>query len=89
MITERDVEHIAQLADIAISREELEEFTPRFNQILEYFDLLDQVEGTTGQQQDRFNIFREDIVEPSLPREEVIAIAPESEDGFIKAPRVM
>ena len=89
MITERDVEHIAQLADIAISREELEEFTPRFNQILDYFDLLDQVEGTVGQQQDRFNIFREDIVEPSLPQEEVIAIAPESEDGFIKAPRVM
>ena len=89
MITERDVEHIAQLADIAISREELEEFTPRFNQILDYFDLLDQVEGTSGQEQDRFNIFREDIVEPSLTQEEVIAIAPESEDGFIKAPRVM
>jgi len=89
MITERDVEHIAQLADIAISREELEEFTPRFNQILDYFDLLDQVEGTSGQEQDRFNIFREDIVEPSLPQEEVLVIAPESEDGFIKAPRVM
>jgi aspartyl-tRNA(Asn)/glutamyl-tRNA(Gln) amidotransferase subunit C len=89
MITERDVEHIAQLADIAISREELEEFTPRFNQILDYFDLLDQVEGSSGQEQDRFNIFREDIVEPSLSQEEVIAIAPESEDGFIKAPRVM
>ena len=83
MITERDVEHIAQLADIAISREELEQFTPQFNQ------LLDQVEGSSEAQHDQFNIFREDIVEPSLPEEEVIAIAPDSEDGFIKAPRVM
>jgi aspartyl-tRNA(Asn)/glutamyl-tRNA(Gln) amidotransferase subunit C len=89
MITERDVEHIAQLADIAISREELEQFTPQFNQILDYFDLLDQVEGSSETQHDQFNVFREDIVEPSLPEEEVIAIAPDSEDGFIKAPRVM
>jgi aspartyl-tRNA(Asn)/glutamyl-tRNA(Gln) amidotransferase subunit C len=89
MITERDVEHIAQLADIAISREELEQFTSQFNQILDYFDLLDQVEGTSGREQEQFNVFREDIVEPSLPQEEVIAIAPDSEDGFIKAPRVM
>jgi aspartyl-tRNA(Asn)/glutamyl-tRNA(Gln) amidotransferase subunit C len=89
MITERDVEHIAQLADIAISREELEQFTPQFNQILDYFDLLDQVEGTSEAQHDQFNVFREDIVEPSLPGDEVLAIAPDSEDGFIKAPRVM
>jgi aspartyl-tRNA(Asn)/glutamyl-tRNA(Gln) amidotransferase subunit C len=89
MITERDVEHIAQLADIAISREELEQFTPQFNQILDYFDLLDQVEGTSETQHDQFNVFREDIVEPSLPGDEVLAIAPDSEDGFIKAPRVM
>jgi aspartyl-tRNA(Asn)/glutamyl-tRNA(Gln) amidotransferase subunit C len=89
MIAERDVEHIAQLADIAISREELEEFTPQVNQILDYFDLLDQVEGTTGRESDLFNVFREDIVEPSLAQEEVMAIAPDSEDGFIKAPRVM
>ncbi|MBP1929773.1 aspartyl-tRNA(Asn)/glutamyl-tRNA(Gln) amidotransferase subunit C [Methanolinea mesophila] len=89
MIAERDVEHIAQLADIAISREELEEFTPQVNQILDYFDLLDQVEGTSGGEQELFNVFRDDTVEPSLPREDVIAIAPDSEDGFIKAPRVM
>ena len=89
MITERDTEHIGQLADIAIHREELASFTSRFNEILEYFDLLDQVEVVEEVEDRAYNILREDEVTPSLSQEEALSNAPGNEDGFFKAPRVM
>lgn len=89
MVSENDVEHIAELADIGISREELAEFTGQFNEILDYFDILDQVEAAVAWEQDLANIFREDEIEPSLSQEEVLSNARETEDGFFRAPRVM
>jgi len=89
MVTEKDVEHIAELADIGINTGELGTFTHQFNAILDYFDVLDQVKGDTTVTSDLINIMREDVVEPSLPRDEVLKNAPAQEDGFIKAPRVM
>jgi len=89
MVSERDVAHIAELADIGIDKEELEEFTGRFNEILEYFDILDKVEAGEPREADLVNIFREDVVESSLPTDEVLANTREKEDGFFRAPRVM
>ena len=89
MVSERDVAHIAELADIGIEKEELEEFTGRFNEILTYFDILDKVPRGAPREADLVNIFREDVVESSLPPEEVLANTPEKEDGFFRAPRVM
>ena len=89
MVNEKDVEHIAELADIGINTGELGIFTNQFNAILEYFDVLDQVKGDTTVTRDLINIMREDVVEPSLPRDDVLRNAPAQENGFIKAPRVM
>jgi len=89
MITERDVEHIGMLADIAILRDELEEFTTSFNRILEYFDILDQVTGDGENEEAMFNVFREDEAAPSLSREETLSNAKDTEEGFFRAPRVM
>jgi aspartyl-tRNA(Asn)/glutamyl-tRNA(Gln) amidotransferase subunit C len=89
MVSEKDVQHIAGLADVGISDEELGTFTHQFNAILEYFDILDRVEGTDHASRDLYNILREDEIEPSLSQDEVLRNAPAREDGFIKAPRVM
>jgi len=89
MVTEKDVQHIAELADVGVSAGELENFTHQFNAIIEYFDTLDRVEGKDEITRDLYNVLREDEVEPSLPQEEVLRNAPAQEDGFIKAPRVM
>jgi aspartyl-tRNA(Asn)/glutamyl-tRNA(Gln) amidotransferase subunit C len=89
MVSEKDVQHIAELADIGISSEELGTFTHQFNEILEYFDQLDAVKGDAAAIKDLYNVMREDEIEPSLSREEVLRNAPAQEDGFIKAPRVM
>jgi aspartyl-tRNA(Asn)/glutamyl-tRNA(Gln) amidotransferase subunit C len=89
MVTEQDVQHIAELADIGIDAGELGTFTAQFNAILDYFDVLDRVQGDGAGARDLINVMREDIVEPSLPQEDVLRNAPAQEDGFIKAPRVM
>jgi aspartyl-tRNA(Asn)/glutamyl-tRNA(Gln) amidotransferase subunit C len=89
MISERDVEHIAMLADIGIEKEELDEFTDQFHAILDYFDILDRVEGGIELEQDLYNVLRDDVVEPSLPQDEVLRNTREAEDGFFRAPRVM
>ena len=89
MVTEKDVQHIAELADVGVSAGELENFTHQFNAIIEYFDTLDRVEGKDEITRDLYNVLREDEAEPSLPQEEVLRNAPAREDGFIKAPRVM
>ena len=89
MVSENDVQHIAELADVGISSDQLGSFTHQFNAIIEYFDILDRVEGKEAVTHELYNILREDVVEPSLPQEEVLRNAPAREDGFIKAPRVM
>jgi len=89
MVSEKDVKHIGELADIGISDDELGQFTHQFNAILEYFDTLDKVHGEPKATRDLTNIMRDDVVEPSLPREDVLRNAAGQEDGFIKAPRVM
>ena len=89
MVTEHDVQHIAELADVGINKDELGTFTSQFNAILEYFDTLDTVKGSTAVKSELFNVLREDVIEPSLPQEDVLKNAPAQEDGFIKAPRVM
>jgi aspartyl-tRNA(Asn)/glutamyl-tRNA(Gln) amidotransferase subunit C len=89
MVTEHDVQHIAELADVGINKDELGTFTTQFNAILDYFDMLDTVKGNVTATGDLFNVLREDEVEPSLPQDEVLKNAPYKEDGFIKAPRVM
>lgn len=89
MVTEHDVQHIAELADVGINKEDLGTFTSQFNAILDYFDTLDTVKGSTAAKSELFNIMREDVIEPSLPQEDVLKNAPAQEDGFIKAPRVM
>jgi aspartyl-tRNA(Asn)/glutamyl-tRNA(Gln) amidotransferase subunit C len=89
MVTEHEVTHIAELADVGINIGELGAFTHQFNAILEYFDILDQVRGEQAVTRDLCNVLREDVVEPSLSQEDVLRNAAQTEDGFIKAPRVM
>jgi len=89
MIEEKDVEHIAELADIGMERSELAEFTAQFNEILDYFGVLDQVRTEASSDAEDYNIFRDDEPAASLSQEEVLANAKETEDGFFRAPRVM
>ncbi len=92
-LSEEEVEHIAALARINISEEEKTLFTEQFNTILEYFELLAELDtdavapATPG-----INLatpFRTDTVKPSLTAEEALKNASKTERGFFKAPKII
>ncbi len=89
MVSKKEIEHIAGLAIIGITHEELVEFTPQVNAVIDYFDILDHVPPGEPYEASQFNVFREDEVTPSFPQEEVLRNAAETEDGYFRAPRVM
>ena len=89
MVSEEEVESIAKLADITIEKEKLAGFTSRFNDILEYFDILDQVAQDETTKDDLYNVLREDEVMPSLTQEEALVNSGETEEGYIKSPKVL
>ncbi|MDY6764643.1 MAG: Asp-tRNA(Asn)/Glu-tRNA(Gln) amidotransferase subunit GatC [Halobacteria archaeon] len=83
-----DVEHIADLARVRLEEGEKESFVDEFNEILNYFDKLDEIPDEVEASDDLENVMRADEVEDSLSREEVLGNAPETEDGYIKGPKV-
>jgi aspartyl-tRNA(Asn)/glutamyl-tRNA(Gln) amidotransferase subunit C len=92
-ITKEEVEHIAQLAHIELTEEEKEVFTEQFNEILEFFRKIDEVDTANVPPMyhvlDIVNVYREDEVEETLPKENVLENAPKKEERFFKSPRIV
>jgi aspartyl-tRNA(Asn)/glutamyl-tRNA(Gln) amidotransferase subunit C len=92
-LSKKEVEHIAWLAHIELSDKEKGLFTEQFNEILDYFKKIDEVdtEGVepTYHVLDLKNVSRTDETTPSLPIEEALRNAPKKDKKFIKAPRIV
>jgi len=92
-LSKKEVEHIAWLAHIELSDKEKTLFTEQFNEILDYFKKIDEVdtEGVepTYHVLDLKNVSRKDKTTPSLPTDEALRNAPKKEKKFIKAPRIV
>ena len=90
-ITRADVEHVAQLARLALTEEEITSLTGELAAILDYaaeVSALD-TEGVepTAHPLPLVNVLRPDEVRPCLDRDEVLAAAPAVEDGRFRVPR--
>lgn len=92
-LSQKEVEHVAWLAHIELSEQEKALFTEQFNEILDYFKMIDGVdtEGVepTYHVLDIKNVSRKDQITPSLPTEEALKNAPKREKKFFKAPRII
>lgn len=92
-VTLNDVEHIAELARLKFSDEELKSFTHQLNEILKYVEKLNELD--TGNVEplshpvEGNNVFREDELRPSASREEALKNAPNRNDEFFKVPKVI
>ena len=88
-----DVEHVARLARLGLTDEEKERFRRQLGVILEHAANVAEVAAEhvppTYQPVARSNVFRPDVVAPSLTHEEALASAPEAEDGRFKVPRIL
>lgn len=92
-LTIKEVEHVALLARLTLTEDEKEIFAPQLNTILDYVDKLnelntDEVEPLTHILP-LYNIYRDDVVEPSSPRAEILANAPVVEENQYKVPKIM
>ncbi len=92
-LTTADVEHVASLARLGLSREETERLRLQLSSILEHIEVLQQLDTDrippTAQVNSLTNVLREDVVRPSLTQRTVLANAPQSRDGFFEVRAVM
>ena len=92
-VTLKDVKHIAELARLEFSGEELESFTHQLNQILEYVEKLNELDTENveplSHPVEGNNAFREDELKPSINREEALKNAPDRDEEFFRVPKVI
>jgi aspartyl-tRNA(Asn)/glutamyl-tRNA(Gln) amidotransferase subunit C len=92
-VTLTDVEHIAKLARLEFSPDEMEKFTHQMNDILAYIDKLNELDTSNVEPLSHVielnNVFRDDEVRPSLPAEEALKNAPTRTDTMFKVPKVI
>ena len=86
------VRHIAKLARIQMSEEELERLLPELNNILGWVEQLgevntDGIEPLTAVIDQKLRL-RDDVVNDGNKREDVLANAPDAEHGFFAVPKV-
>lgn len=92
MITVKDVEHVAKLARLDLTEEEKEKFTKQLGDVLKYVEQMNEVD-TTGVKPmahafDVVNVMRDDEVVYEQTKEELMANAPDEENGFFKVPKI-
>jgi len=87
------VQHIALLARLGVTEAELERFREQLSNILENFQILQQVDTTdvppTSQSIPLQNVTKDDKVAPSLPPDDVLANAPQREGELFRVKAVL
>ena len=92
-LTRADVIHVAKLARLDLSDEEVEEFTVQLGAILEHAADVAALDTSgvppTSHPIPLSNVLRPDEVRPTLERDAVLAMAPAEEDGRFRVPRIL
>jgi aspartyl-tRNA(Asn)/glutamyl-tRNA(Gln) amidotransferase subunit C len=92
-ITRPEVEHVAKLAHLALTDEELERVGRELNRILDHFRALAEIDTTgvpiTSHAIPMINVYREDAAGASLPVAAIVSNAPDGVDEFFRVPRIV
>ena len=93
-ISNQDIKHIINLARLHIEEHEIEEFTDKLTNILNYIDKLKEIDEKKTEQvyfvkDIKENKFREDIVEKSPGPNVTLSDAPEKDDNFYIVPNIL
>jgi aspartyl-tRNA(Asn)/glutamyl-tRNA(Gln) amidotransferase subunit C len=90
--TVETVDHVAKLAHLSLSGEERVTFARQLDQILSYAESIQAID-TSGVEPMSHALasggFREDTPRACLPRDRVLAAAPDPADGLFRVPRVL
>jgi len=92
-LTREDVLHVARLARLAFTDDEVDRFTAQLSAILDHAARVSEVAAgdvpPTSHALPLVNVFREDVVGECLSQEKALSTAPETEDGRFKVPRIL
>jgi aspartyl-tRNA(Asn)/glutamyl-tRNA(Gln) amidotransferase subunit C len=87
-LTRDDVAHVAMLARLGLSDEEMERYRHQLDAILEAISKLNEVDTSTvaetAQVGGLVNVWRDDVPRPSIGAERALANAPDSDDGYFR-----
>lgn len=88
-----DVMRLAALAKLSLSPQELELMVPKLNAIFGYFEVIKLVKVDDVEPMSHvhgsINIMRADVVQESMPNEELLKLAPDCSGRFIRTPLVI
>lgn len=93
-IDENTVKHVAYLSRLALDEKELKAYSSQLTSILSYIDKLNEIDTkdtlpTTHVLPSLKNVFRKDILRPSLPVDDVLENAPSKDGRFFKVPQII
>ena len=88
----KDIQHLAQLSSLTFTQEEMENFVPEFNNILNMINQINQAENNEEYVFTNavdIQDLREDIVGESISQEKALQNAPKQRKGCFNVPRVV
>ena len=92
-LTSDDIKHVATLARVALTPQEMERFSSQMNVILDNFRVLQEVNTDdvppTAQSLPLFTVLREDEPGPSSPKEDILSNAPRREEDYFRVRAVL
>ena len=92
MISTDDVKHVAKLARLELTEEEIDKYSKQLGSILQYVEQMNEVDTTGIEPMPHaipvYNVMREDVVKYEQTKEEMLANAPFEEDGFFRVPKI-
>lgn len=92
-LSKEEVRHLAILARVGMTDEDIEKLQGQLSNILDNFQVLQEVDTSsvqpTGHAANVNTVMREDEPRPSAPKEDVLANAPRREDDFVRVKAVL
>ena len=87
------IEHVAEVARLKLTEEEIEKFLPQLKEALEFFSQLQEV-NTNGvkpsfQPVEIKNAMREDYEKQCLGQDDALSLTEHKKDGYFKGPRAV
>jgi aspartyl-tRNA(Asn)/glutamyl-tRNA(Gln) amidotransferase subunit C len=92
-ISRDEVAHLARLARLAVTEDELTLFAGQLDVILQSVATVGEVAADdippTSHAVPLVNVFRQDVIRPGLTQQQALAAAPAAEDGRFRVPRIL
>lgn len=92
-ISSKDVAHLAKLANLPLSKQQLKSFSQELSAILKHVQKIDSIDfdtsKTTNQVTSKTNQFRVDAKKPSLTQKEALSQAKKTHQGYFIVPALI